>query len=388
MALLVACLFLIQPDAFAAEPDISPEVARLSAETQKALAEQPALVQSIPTGKEEIVVQTQIFEKIDPKDIGTLVEIYSKQTGKEPIVSTDSPEVVDAVAKNFEKSERKGRKVKKPSFLMFGEKAKNYVSNTISETKESIAKNKVGLAITVAMTSYDTVLWFQATDLDMNQKVTMTMFNWLVNLKFGIDPDAWSNATEAIDNKFMAILEKTGLAKQTGNLNGRSAFLRRYFANFGMYFALQSTRFSILNYDHLLSSMQSAHFWVPIATIAAAGSFTSFGWGEFSMKIKESQHPIAKKTVKIFAYLRQFFMGAAAPSSSLINGNSLTPWAIVVGHGVAGLAAFYQKRKIVNWLEGSIFTSWLRSKTKKVNSVLPSRMKLNVPSQCSAVFAN
>ncbi len=181
--------------------------------------------------------------------------------------------------------------------------------------------------------------------------------------------------TEKVDDKISVAFEKFGIKKKSLHGNSGSSLARRYLSNMSLYFAVNATRFGILNLDHLGESLHSANFWVPLLTVTGAASFTSFGWGEFSNRIKESKHPLAKRTVHIFSYLRQTFMGFAAPSSGLINGHSPGPWAAVVGHGVLGFIAFKFRPQITHLIEKNDFVTWVKEKWRPqaVNS-------------CTAVF--
>lgn len=352
---LTACLFLIQSLPFGAMASNgstginSQPVQVLTAEN---FDDRPSLVMSNGDKANPVLTETQIIENIDPSQIGEIARELAEKTGQQVVISTDNPAVIKDVVIDFD-----NQKIKKPKFLVYGDKFKEKVSDFVDKTETSLKENKIGLVITVVTTGLDTIYWMHAGDLSGSQLYMLIAYNWIINLKFGIDPDSWTDMTKSIDERITSAFKKFGMSNKKIN-SENMAMTRRYLSNMGLYFGVYASRYGIINLDHLGQSLQTTEFWAPLLIITAAASFTSFGWGEFLNRIDKSTHPIAKETMRLFSYFRQTFMGFAAPSSALMNGSNPWPWAALMGHGVLGLLAFKHRPQIANLIEKSPFMKW------------------------------
>jgi hypothetical protein len=351
---LMACLFLIQSMPFSAL------ASKGSTDSIENYAERPSLVTSNGNPSNPVLTETQVLENVDPSQIGEMARALAEKTGQQVIISTDNSTVIQDVIIDFDDQNIKNTKyqnIKKPKFLVYGDKFKAKAADFADKAETSIKENKIGLVITVVTTGLDTIYWLHAGDLSGSQLYMLIAYNWIINLKFGIDPDSWTDMTKSIDERITSAFKKFGMSNK--KINSESmAMTRRYLSNMGLYFGVYATRYGIINLDHLGQSLQTTEFWAPLLIITAAASFTSFGWGEFLNRINKSTHPIAKETMRLFSYFRQTFMGFAAPSAALMNGSNPWPWAALMGHGVLGLLAFKHRPQIANLIEKSSFMKW------------------------------
>ena len=128
------------------------------------------------------------------------------------LLSTDTPEIYQAVAETIQKTEKSSERMFR--FMPIGklasakEKLAAGWANYKKNVAETVKYDKLGLSIVVITTSYDSFIWIHSAGLDVYQKSAMVMMNVVFAAAFALDRDMWTKMTVPLRHRIMKTLDK------------------------------------------------------------------------------------------------------------------------------------------------------------------------------------
>lgn len=277
------------------------------------------------------------------------------------LLSTDTPEVYQAVAETIEKTEKRSERMFR--FMPIGklasakEKLAAGWANYKKNVAETVKYDKLGLSIVVITTSYDSFIWIHAAGLDVYQKSAMVMMNVVFAAAFALDRDMWTKMTVPLRHRIMKTLDKLS-NKITGGAESEAIYARKvlasqFFANLTFSVGFQVLRGSIMSFHDLATNVMSSPFWATSLKVAAITTLASFAWGELMAAANAEKYPVAKNALKRLADVRNIVMSQLASMGMVLQPGTYgyTPIIAIVTSGAIGLLALMKSNKVIQWLE-------------------------------------
>ena len=277
------------------------------------------------------------------------------------LLSTDTPEVYQAVAETIQKTEKSSERMFR--FMPIGklasakEKLAAGWANYKKNVAETVKYDKLGLSIVVITTSYDSFIWIHSAGLDVYQKSAMVMMNVVFAAAFALDRDMWTKMTVPLRHRIMKTLDKLS-NKFTGGAESEAIYARKviasqFLANLTFSVGFQMLRGSIMSFHDLATNVMSSHFWGTSLKVAVITTLASFAWGELMAAANAEKYPVAKNALKRLADVRNIVMSQLASMGMVLQPGTYgySPIIAIVTSGAIGLLALVKSNKVIQWLE-------------------------------------
>ena len=330
-------------------------------------------IQNSNPGEDFVQISTKRIEDASPETVTEILAASSPD--KDVIVSTDSTDVVEAVAEQDSKA-------RSTHFMFFGDllangaqKAKDFNQSAVAYKNylaESARRDKIGVVILTINTAYDSSLWVIAEKVSVTQTTLAIMTNIAVALVYGVDKDAWTKMTKPMDRRITAFFEKYGLMKAPRDGKSFPEIASKFFANMSLALGLQTLRMGVINFGHVMEAMASLHFWGTTFSLATVLTASGFAWGELAAEVSATKNPLAKFALQRMSELRNLVMGITSPSAKLMQPGvyGASPWIVLIANAGFGLMALLKAPKFLSWIESLQFLKTVYSKYSKFDQYL------------------
>ena len=296
------------------------------------------------------------------------------------LLSTDTPEIYEAVAETIQKSEKTSDRMFR--FIPTGKlaSAREKLASGWADYKHNVAHavkyDKLGLSIVIITTSFDSFIWINSGSMDVYQKSAMVMMNVVFAAAFALDRDMWTKMTVPLRHRIMKNLDK--LSNRVFNVTETSATYARkvlasqFLANLTFSVGFQVLRGSIMSFHDLATNVMSAPFWATSLKIAVITTLASFAWGELLAAANAEKNPVAKNALKRIADVRNIVMSQLASMGMVLQPGvyGYSPIVAIVASGAIGLLALVKSNKVIQWLETNRVTNILFKNQRKLETLV------------------
>lgn len=320
------------------------------------------------------------YTEIPLSDPAQLGEVLSREETRHAdiLLSTDTPEVYQAVAETIGKTEKSSERMFR--FMPIGklasarEKLAAGWANYKKNVAETVKYDKLGLSIVVITTSYDSFIWIHSAGLDVYQKSAMVMMNVVFAAAFALDRDMWTKMTVPLRHRIMKTLDKLS-NKITGGAESEAIYARKvlasqFLANLTFSLGFQVLRASIMSFHDLSTTVMTSQFWGTSLKVAAITTLASFAWSELMAAANAEKHPVAKNALKRLADVRNIVMSQLASMGMVLQPGvyGYSPIIAIVTSGSIGLLALIKSNKVIRWLETNRVSNILFRNQRKLEN--------------------
>lgn len=332
----------------------------------------------------------------NPAQLGEVLQ-REETRNADVLLSTDTPEVYQAVAETMARTEKSS--ARQFRFMPIGKLASTKEKLAVSwadykkNVSETIKYDKLGLSIVVITTAYDSFIWIHSAGLDVYQKSAMVMMNVIFTAAFALDRDMWTKMTVPLRHRIMKTLDKLS-GKILGNPDSEGFYARKvlasqFLANLTFSVGFQVLRASIMSFHTLSSTVMTSSFWGTSLKVAAITTLASFAWSELMAAADAEKYPVAKNALKRLADVRNIVMSQLASMGMVLQPGTYgySPIVAIVTSGSIGLLALIKSNKVIQWLETNRISHILfRNQRKLENLVNDAAANMHGGGFCSALF--
>lgn len=284
-------------------------------------------------------IQSTKVENLSLEETKKLIaRLADSKKNVETTMVTDISEIANEVKLVESLAETKQKK--KYDFLI-------YLDNLKTKVSETYKQDKFGFWITLVTFGVDSYLWITASKMSTLSKVGMISFNFLLTASFGVNKDLWAKTTRPIQSKIYTLLSWMKQAKE------QNSVAVKYASSLILGSAIQFTRLAIFHGSELMAASTAP--WLIGSTLAISSilAFSQFGWDEHIAAVDKNKSPTAKFAIRRFHELRGLLMTYLSSTSKLAQSDmyGITPWVYSVVNGIAGIAAYLNTDKVVNFIE-------------------------------------
>lgn len=376
-------------------------LANASVDLDTASKSSKTLVMDIPTAQGKAQFSYTEVPLESPAQLGEFLE--RQETRKaDVILSTDTPEIYEAVAEVMHKTE--SRSDRQFRFMPIGklastrEKLAASWADYTKNVKETVKYDKLGLSIAIITTTTDSLVWIHSGSLDVYQKSAMVMLNVIFTAAFALDPDMWTKMITPLNHRFMKTIDKLS-RKISGHLETEAGYARRvlasqFLSNLTFSVGFQFLRSSIISFHELATTVMSSSFWMTSIKVAMITTAASFAWSELMGAVDAEKNPVAKNALKRIGNVRNLIMSQLASMGMVLQPEKYgySPIVAIVVSGSIGLIALLKSSSVIRYLERSRWTNVLfrtqRSFENLINEAVDSTSGGGVVRSCGALFVN
>lgn len=339
------------------------------------------------------VVTVTHLGSMDAKAATELIETF-EDGGKQKsqatvIVATDHPKLAFTDSDN-----RNSKSLLLPlgKLTQVSERLKAEYRDYLSRVNDTIMNDKVSVLVVTATTAVDSVVWIQATTLDMPQKLGMVSLNLFLAVTFGLDRDLWGKITNPIRDRWQKTLQNNSfvMAVTQTKLSRFPEIISQLGANFVLGSAVFFARDIVLNFQNLLNYYSQTESWTHWLRVSLVLSSTHFAWSEIFSKTDSTRNPVAKLNLKRITDLRYLVLVSLASMGMVFQPEvyGLGPIFILGGHGLLGVALLLQHNKLIGWLENNRWSKAVYDQSVKFETWVNTGFRNQKPLQlqCSDLF--
>jgi hypothetical protein len=306
------------------------------------------------------------------------IEDKVKSSNQNILISSDSVEVLER-ATLVQNKRRSGVMAfmpmdpssKNEGFGAFKDALKKYPVKLLASAKS----DKIGLIIVTFNAFQDSFIWIHAANYSHFQQTGNVMFTVLTSIVFGINKDAWSQATRPFQGFFKRVL----FDGQDVSQSVPKDLAVRFLSNLALTTIISSARLPFVSFDSLVNTSLWMNQWTLPMLISVASTVSAFAWSENLASIDQAEHPISKFVFRRGQEIRALIIGSMAASAMLFSSSyGATPWLVLGTSGALGLTVFLNSKKIQGFLDNN----------KVLQAIATARMPFGKPIRCEAVFAN
>lgn len=355
-------------------------------------AGRPKMVVKAPLGNgRSAVITAEEFSESSPDDIKELL-LDERLAGKDVLLSTDQPGVIEAVAQSMSgpNEHRLLRIIPIGKIASASQKIASGFKNYYRNAKNTLQTDRIGLTVLSITAGVDSFIWIHSAGLDIHQKTAMVLMNFVMAATFGLDRELWSKINAPMKNRLIKVFDRFVSTDRAAHLKVVTA---AYLSNFLLGVGIQLTRTGLLSLDHISSAVITTDFWMHAAKISGLITLTAFAWSETYGSIDAEKNPVAKMMIKRLSEMRGIILCQLASISMVLQPNVYghMPVYTFLIHGVVGLAVMMNSEKLVNWLERSPTVNKIYRKVQTFENFINSGLRIRPPparaGSCRALFA-
>lgn len=225
---------------------------------------------------------------------------------------------------------------------------KSYYDNA----KKTLSGDRIGLTVLIITAGVDSFIWINSTSLEIHQKTSMLLMNFVMAATFGLDRDLWGKITAPVKNRMINLFDRFLIGDR---LNGAKILVSQYLSNMVMGVGIQLIRTGLLSLDNIGHAVTTSDFWLTAVKISSLVTLTTFAWSELFSSIDSEKNPVTKMMLKRLGEMRGIIMCQLASISMVLQPHTYgsTPIYSFIVHGSLGLLALANADRIVAWLENS-----------------------------------
>ena len=337
------------------------------------------------------VITAEEFSESSPDDIKELL-LDERLAGKDVLLSTDQPGVIEAVAQSMSgpNEHRLLRIIPIGKIASASQKIASGFKNYYRNAKNTLQTDRIGLTVLSITAGVDSFIWIHSAGLDIHQKTAMVLMNFVMAATFGLDRELWSKINAPMKNRLIKVFDRFVSTDRAAHLKVVTA---AYLSNFLLGVGIQLTRTGLLSLDHISSAVITTDFWMHAAKISGLITLTAFAWSETYGSIDAEKNPVAKMMIKRLSEMRGIILCQLASISMVLQPNVYghMPVYTFLIHGVVGLAVMMNSEKLVNWLERSPTVNKIYRKVQTFENFINSGLRIRPPparaGSCRALFA-
>lgn len=293
-----------------------------------------------------------------------LGEILSREETRDAdiLLSTDTPEVYQAVAQVVQKTEKNSERMFR--FMPIGKLAsgREKISAGWATYKKNVSEtlkyDKIGLSVLIITTSVDSFVWIHSAGFDVYQKSAMVMMNIVFAAAFGLDRDMWPKMTVPLRHRIMKTLDKLSRKFSGGNAESETLYARKvlasqFLSNLTFSVGFNILRTSIMSFHDLATNVMASPFWTMSLKVGAITTLASFAWGELMAAADSQKYPVAKNALKRLSDVRNIVLSQLASLGMVLQPGvyGYSPIVAIVTSGTIGLLALIKSNRVIQWLE-------------------------------------
>lgn len=289
------------------------------------------------------------------RETGSLAEASSRleetmtalnQTGSKVFVSTDEVEIMESVVRTGDEKTDLipyGSEVKPSKLKKFNHLLKAYVG----QRAKGIQSDPIGFAVVAVTFGMEVVYWIHIDQVGVFAKTSNIIYSLLLAVHFGLDKDVWTRTLQPVQDFFR---KKIGLSRSFLHVYDLPL---RFFSHFALATVIASGRIGLLSLDSMVDTILSERGWSLALLASLVTTFSRFSWAENLVRISEVKQPLAKAFFRGVSDALTVTLGTIASTAMIYNPQiyGSSPWEILFGVGVAGLAVNHWGQSISNWIE-------------------------------------